>query len=284
MSRAEEVIRTTERLISVDAATGARAALPAARAALRRMPRYGGGDADLTAALAELYEVIGWILFDAGRYGPARHLNAHAYDLAQRSGDRWTGRLVLLNHSMLLAQLDRPRAACATAARVRGPRPLPARVDSLVLVRQAHTAAMLHARRDAQALISRARGRFLDGGSRHDPAWAWWVDEPELTGHHGWVLARLGAYDKAIPLLHQAATAPGPSYRHLFTAKLLTALAGAGAWRDAEALIEATAARAREIGSARTTAELRRTAGQLRTGARVPAALRDAAAYLLETV
>nr|WP_240929563.1 DNA-binding protein [Streptomyces coryli] len=270
-------------MIAVDAAEGATAALPAARAAVRRMPRYGGGS-DLAAALAELYEVVGWILFDAGRHRPARSFNAHAYDLARRSGDRWTGRLVLLNHSMLLAHLGRPRAAFETAGRVRGPRPLPARVDSLVLVRQAHAAALRRGDREARTLISRARSRFLDGGSRHDPAWAWWVDEPELIGHHGWVLARLGAYDRAIPLLHRAATAPGPSYRHLFTAQLLAALAGAGAWRDAEALITATAPGAGRISSARTTAQLRRTAAHLRTGPRVPAALRDAAVFLLESL
>ena len=96
------------------------------------------------------------------------------------------------------------------------------------------------------------------------------------------MLARLHDWDRAIPLLYEAATAPGPSYRHLFTAELLAALAGAGAWSEAEDLIADLAPRAAGIGSVRTTETLARTAARLRGHARRrPANLRDAAAFLL---
>ncbi|MCX5374950.1 DNA-binding protein [Streptomyces sp. NBC_00091] len=285
-------LRTVERLVALDTDRGARAAVPAVREAVRRIPELSaaprtlrGHDPDHLAALAELSEVIGWILFDAGRYAHARRMNARALALAELCGDRWTARLVLLNHSMLTTHTGQPRAALDAAARVSGPRPLPARVASLVLIRQAHASALLGGRGRPLELISRARSRFLDGVSRRDPHWAWWIDEAELLGHEGWVQARLRRWDRAIPLLHQAATAPGPSYRHLFTAELLSALARAGAWREAEDLIARVAPGAAAIGSVRTTETLARTAAGLRrrdTGA--PAPLRDAAAFLLESL
>ncbi len=278
-------------LVALDAAQGARAALPAVRQLVRNIPALGAepaalgdADSDLLAALAELCEVIGWILFDAGLDHTAHRMNTRALDLAGRCGDRAVARLVLLNDSMLHARAERPLASLESAARVAGPRPLPTLVATLVLVRRAHALAMLGASRTAERLISRARSRFLDGPSPHDPPWAWWIDQAELTGHHGWVLARLGDRDRAIPLLHEAATAPGPSYRDLFTAELLAALTGARAWREAEDLITELAPRATRIGSARTTQTLTRTATRLRGCAKAPANLRDAAVHLLESV
>ncbi|MGW0392197.1 DNA-binding protein [Streptomyces sp. NPDC003042] len=284
-------LRTTQRLVAIDTAQGATAAVPAVREAVRRIPDVAadpahlrGHDGDRLAALSELCEVIGWILFDAGLYRRAHRMNARALALAGLCGDRWTARLVLLNHSMLTTHTGHPRTALETAARVTGPRPLPARVASLVLIRQAHATAVLGGHREPLELISRARSRFLDGVSRRDPHWAWWIDESELLGHRGWVLARLHRWDQAIALLHRAATAPGPSYRHLFTAELLSALAGAGAWSEAEDLIADLAPRAARIGSVRTTETLRRTATGLLRRADAPRPLRDAAAFLLESL
>ncbi|MCX5193500.1 DNA-binding protein [Streptomyces sp. NBC_00249] len=280
-----------ERLVAVDATRGATAALPLVRETLRLLPgpqaapdSLSGLGSDLLAALAELYEVIGWILFDAGRYRRAHRTNARALALAELCGDRWTARLVLLNHSMLAAHTGRPRAALEAASRVRGARPLPARVAGLVHVRQAHALALLGRRTEPLELISRAQSRFLDGISRRDPHWAWWIDQTELLGHRGWVQARLRRWDRAVPLLYEAATAPGPSYRHLFTAELLSALAGAGAWREARTLIESVAPRAAGIGSVRTTETLGRTAAALRRGPDVPPGLRDAAVFLQESL
>ncbi|WP_455353989.1 DNA-binding protein [Streptomyces sp. SYSU K217416] len=284
-------LRTIQRLVALDAAHGATAAVPAVREAVQRIPELvadprslRGQDSDLLAALAELCEVIGWILFDAGFHRGAHRMNARALALAELCGDRWTARLVLLNHSMLMAHTGHPRAALEAALRATGPRALPARVASLVLIRQAHAIAMLGDRGEPLELISRAQSRFLDGISRHDPHWAWWIDQTELLGHQGWVLARLRQWDRAVPLLHHAATAPGPSYRHLFTAELLSALARAGAWREAEELIADVAPRAARIGSVRTTATLGRTAAGLRRSDAAPASLRDAAAFLLESL
>ncbi|MFD2122078.1 DNA-binding protein [Streptomyces cirratus] len=288
-ARIADAARTIERLVHLDATHGARAAVPAAREAVRRHPelsagpdRLRGHSGDRIAVLAELSEVIGWILFDAGLHRHAHRANARALALAGLCGDRWTARLVRLNHSMLQTHTGHARAALETVSRVAGARPLPARVSSLVLIRQAHATALLGAHREPLELISRAQSRFLDGVSRHDPHWAWWIDQAELTGHQGWVLARLRQWDRALPLLHRAATAPGPSYRHLFAAELLGALARAGAWREAEDLITDLAPRAARIGSARTAGSLGGTVRLLRRAPRVPAGLRDAAVFLQE--
>ncbi|MFG2500470.1 DNA-binding protein [Streptomyces sp. NPDC048441] len=285
------VVRIVERLVAIDATSGASAAMPAVREALRRLPELSADPgtlrahgSDRLAALAELCEVIGWILFDAGHYREADRMNARSLALAELCGDRWTARFVLLNHSMFKAHTGAPRAALETAGRVTGPRPLPARVSSLVLIRQAHAIAMLGGRRESTDLISRAQSQFLDGVSRHDPPWAWWIDQTELLGHQGWVLARLRQWDQAIPLLYAAATAPGPSYRNLFTAQLLSALARAGAWKEAEDLIADLAPRAARIGSVRTTQALARTASHLLGRPVTPAPLREAAAFLAESL
>ncbi|MFF1379970.1 DNA-binding protein [Streptomyces sp. NPDC058308] len=286
------VLRVTQRLLAIDAGRGARAAAQAIPGAVRCVPELGAApaslrtlDSELIAALAELCEVMGWILFDAGFPRRARRANGRALALADLCGDRWTGRLVLLNHSMLQAHVGRPRAALETAARAAGARALPARVGALVLIRQAHAIAMLGAASASVRRLSRARSLFLDGVSASDPPWAWWIDETELLGHQGWVLARLRRWDRAIPLLRQAAAAPGgPSYRDLFTAELFAALAGAGAWRDAEDLIRDVAPRAAGMGSVRATESLGATAALLRHRADAPPAVRDAAVHLLETL
>ncbi|MEU8434408.1 DNA-binding protein [Streptomyces sp. NPDC029216] len=284
-------VRTVEALVALDAGRGATAAVPAVREALRGFPQLSahprslrGLGPDGLAALAELAEVIGWILFDAGHYRRAHRMNTRSLALAGLCGDRWTARLTLLNHSMLTTHAGRPRAALDAAARVAGPRPLPARVASLVLIRRAHAIAVLGGGREPLELIGRAQSRFLDGISDRDPHWAWWIDETELLGHRGWVQARLRRWDRAIPLLYEAATAPGPSYRHLFTAELLAALAAAGAWREAEELIGRVAPRAAGIGSVRTTETLAQAAAGLRRRSGAPASLRDAAAFLQESL
>ncbi|MGH4033998.1 DNA-binding protein [Actinomycetota bacterium Odt1-20B] len=285
------------RLVAVDAQQGARAALPLAREELDRFPELKTGatitantaasttsaarSKDSLSVLAELAEVIGWILFDAGHYHRAHAMNARSLTLADRSGDRWTARLTLLNESMLLTHTGHPTAALTAAARVQGPRPLPARVSTLTLLREAHAKAQLGAYHDPLKLTHQAHSRFLDGVSHNDPPWAWWIDEPELLGHLGWIHARLHRWDQAIPLLHEAATAPGPSYRHLFAAKLLTTLTHARAWHDAEHLMTTLAPRIPHIGSRRTTETLHTTARHIRDRAPAPSSARDAAAYLL---
>ncbi|MGW6057688.1 DNA-binding protein [Streptomyces sp. NPDC055189] len=285
--------RTVRHLVALDAASGASRALPAVREAVRRVPELAaapgtlrGRDSDRLSALAELGEVIGWILFDAGFYRQAHRMNARALALAELCGDRWTARFVLLNDSMLQAHTGAPRTALQAAARVRGTRALPARVGSLVMIRRAHAVAMLGGHRDALDLMSRARSLFLDGVSRRDPTWAWWIDRTELLGHQGWVHARLHQWDKAIPLLsevlHEATAVPGPSYRNLFTAKLLSVLARAGAWREAEDLIAELAPRVARTGSARTTEVLERTASGLLGRPGTPRPLREAAMFLRE--
>ncbi|MFG3256791.1 DNA-binding protein [Streptomyces sp. NPDC048172] len=288
---AEEARAAVRRLVALDAGCGAMAALPAVREAARRLPgprRLAGsreGNGDRLAALAELYEVIGWILFDAGLPGPAHRANARALALADRCGDRWTARLTLLNSSMLLTRTGRPRAALAAAERAAaGPRPLPPRVASLVLIRRAHAVALLGGERDAVELTDRARTAFLDGVSTRDPHWAWWIDEPELLGHQGWVRARLGHWDRALPQLHAAVAAPGPSYRHLFAAGLLATTAHAGAWTEAARLAAELAPTAARTGSARTVASLAATGRHLRDRAAAPPYAREAAVHLLESL
>jgi len=284
----EAVGAATRRLLALDHERGAEAAVPLAAGALhgvreqwRRLapqrPLPGG---DTGAALAELAEVAGWILYDAERQRQAYRLNRQALALAARTGDRWTQRLVLSHLSMQAAHLGLPRASFRIAQSVLDSGPLPARVEALFTIRQSRALALAGRRHEAVAAIRRARGLFADGVSARDPHWAWWMDEHELNGHRGITHARLGDRDTAAVLLRAAVDGPQdqpPAYRALFRTELLSVLVGAGAWREAEEVAARLVPDAGELGSMRAVRMIDAAVGRLLWLPRVPPSLQDTA-------
>ncbi|GHF58786.1 hypothetical protein GCM10010218_45150 [Streptomyces mashuensis] len=260
------------------AAAPAAAAVARARAGWRAAHRHRAPDAAALSALAELLEVAGWILFDAERHDRALRLNRQALALARHAGDRSLARLVVANLTMQQAHLGDSAASYRTATAVTDAGGLTPRVEAVFRIRQAHALADAGHRAEALRALARARSLFLDGPSDRDPPWAWWIDEDELTGHHGMVLARLGDLDRASGLLHAATgSGQGPAYRSLFTAELLDVLVRSGAHDEAAALMGALAPHLAGIGSVRALNSLRRTAGAAAL-ARGPAGdVRDAA-------
>ncbi|MEE1927083.1 DNA-binding protein [Streptomyces sp. TRM 70351] len=266
----------TEQALALEARAGAVTAGPAAARAARRA---GAGwrrvaarelrpGSEACAAFAELSQVAGWLLFDAGRHPLANRFCWQARALARACGERAVEQLVLATLSMQAAHLGRPDAALrlAEAALLDAPR-MPARVAAVFRVRQSRALALTGQRARALHAAGHARALFLDGPQPGDPAWTWWIDERELAGHLGLVHAGLGEWSRAVDRLEPAGAAgdlAGPTaFRALFTAELLAAQLHAGAWHDAARLAARIAPRAAAIGSGRAAGVLRRSLAPL---------------------
>ncbi|MBT2482436.1 DNA-binding protein [Streptomyces sp. ISL-94] len=289
-ARELDVAATTAELLRLDGAAGARHAAPEALRAVRaarRLLRTPAGAAD-RESLAELFEVAGWILFDAERHGPSYALNRQALALArglppERRSIEW---LVLSVLCMQQAHLGRPGDALRISSSVLAGRELPERVAAIFHVREARAHALLQRRREAVRSMSAARELLGDGPSTaRDPSWTWWFDRSELVGHEGLALADLGDLEAAASCLHEAAGAgDAPAYRALFSAELASALSRAGAWREADAWLSTLVESAPGMGSARALNSLVGATRIIGRGRGVPRGLRDTSRYLAEVL
>ncbi|MBW1602019.1 DNA-binding protein [Streptomyces sp. JJ66] len=284
------VRQATRGVLVLEARAGAVTAAPvAARLAPRflcdpRRPADGGlrPGSEAGAALAELTQVAGWLLFDAEQQRAAHRFSTLALTLARASGDRASERLVLATLAMQAAHLGRPGAALRlSGTALTAPRLTP-RVAAVFRLRQAQAHALGGRRAAALRAVRHAHSLVLDGPADRDPAWVWWVDEVETAGHLGLTYAALGAWHRAVDQLTAVTGAGG--FRALFDAELLAAQLRCGAWRDAAALAADLAARADRLQSARATRVLHRALRPLLTapptGPTPPAAVREAAHWL----
>ncbi|MFD9405828.1 DNA-binding protein [Streptomyces sp. NPDC059989] len=285
---APDVAATTAELIRMDGTAGARRAAPEALRAVgaaRRLLRTSAGAAD-GEALAELFEVAAWILFDAERHGPSYALNRQALALArrlppERRSIEW---LVLSVRCMQHAHLGRPGASLRISSSVLAGRDLPERVAAIFHVREARAHALLQRKGEAARSMSTARELLGDGpaGAR-EPSWTWWFDRSELVGHQGLALADLGDLEAAVSCLREATAADdAPAYRSLFSAELASVLARAGAWRDADAWLSTLVDSAPAMGSTRALNSLAGATRTIGRGRGVPRGLRDTSGHLAE--
>jgi tetratricopeptide (TPR) repeat protein len=253
------------RLATTDARHGSGAVVDEALNAFRRTLHLANPDAntdanpehDLRAAVAELGELAGWLLFDAERHREARRINAAALAIADDPSLRW---FILSNQALASVHIGR-HAEALRIADDPGGRP-PRRVRALFDVRAARALAELGAQDAALRRFDRARSAFLDGTAPRDPTWTWWFDERELAGHHGLLHAALGHHDAAIALLNQAVdgSAAREDLRwacYIYRAHLLRVLLAAGALADAESVAVAIAPMVGTIAAARTEKLLR---------------------------
>jgi hypothetical protein len=134
----------------------------------------------------------------------------------------------------------------------------------------------------ARELIARTHSSFLDGPHQHDPAWAWWLTEAEITWHHAMIDADAGRWSRAAERFTVASRQPGVYAwaASIYQASLLWALAHARAWDEAETvLVRDVLPHRGEVASVRVQRTLAR-AGQLLDSARTRPSLREAARQL----
>ncbi|UVS77837.1 hypothetical protein [Actinokineospora sp. UTMC 2448] len=250
-----EVRETIRALVALDARVGGDRTAARALRAFRSAPVHGR---DAMAAAGELGEVTGWLLFDAGRHRLAERVNRAALRLSRRAGDRAVELLTLQNMALHAGYVGRPRAGLDIIGQVLSG-PLSPRLEALFRLREARARA-LAGDRDAPRLFARVRSRYLDGVRDDDPAWTWWIDDPELAWHEAMVHGHAGDWARAADLFHAAAElvpADQVRRRYLHLAALLGAQARAGARRDAEDTLTAVLPYYRAVGSTRTDAIVR---------------------------
>lgn len=239
-------------------------------------------EADLYAAAGEVGELAAWLLYDADRQEDARRVNTEAMTLTRAAGDRTVELLELANLAMQSVHLRRGQEALRTADDVLTRGGLSPRVTGLFHMRRARALAVLGARGDALAAYDRAQQVVRGQASPRDPAWAWWIDDNELTWHAAMLHTDLGDHHYAADLFTRAATDYPPFRRrgHFNNlAHLLEALATVRAWGEAEPVVRQLAGYVGQVGSARTVALLLRvTAGMRRAG--LPSSLEDQVATL----
>jgi hypothetical protein len=131
---------------------------------------------------------------------------------------------------------------------------------------------------------ARPRANGLIGGvSDADPAWAWWIDEHELTWQEAMVQRDLGLASLAITQFERSlAATPATEIRgqYIHRAYLLQAQVDNATWNAAAETIRQLLPLSTEVASTRTVVLLRNILRQLEVRDKVPLALREHASLL----
>jgi transcriptional regulator with XRE-family HTH domain len=233
---------------------------------------------DLQSAAAELAEVVGWLAYDAEAHDLTRRMNQESLYFARLAGDKSIELLTLQNSSMHAASQGRPREALQIARSVlEGDYLLSPRLKALFLTRKARALAQGGDDR-ALGLFPEIRSLYHEGVSDDDPAWAWWIDERELTWHEAMVQRDLGMPARAITQFERSVIAtPATEIRsqYLHRAYLLQAQVDNAIWDDAEQSIQQLLPLSSEVASTRTVVLLRKVSSQLSADPRVPSTVRE---------
>lgn len=188
--------------------------------AVRTAPR------DDPAALAELAEVAGWILFEEERQAEAHAHNTLALALSRHSNFHDTEILTLLNSTFQRLRVGKLSEALDLAAlgleRARSPK-----TRAMFALRQARVFSRMNAERAAKEALARAQEVLEDDPAA--PTWAWWIDETELNGHRAAVLANLGHLEEAASLFPPD---DGLRFREVLQAMRYRTLVALGEWRQ----------------------------------------------------
>jgi hypothetical protein len=238
---------------------------------------------DLNSAAGELAEVVGWLAYDAEEHDLTRRMNQESLYFSRLAGDRSIELLTLQNSSMHAAQQERPREALQIARSVlEGDYRLSPRLRALFLTRKARALAQGG---DGSALhiFAEVRSLFLEGVSDGDPAWAWWIDERELSWHEAMARRDLGMADSSITYFEQSVIAtPATEIRsqYLHRAYLLQSQLDNSTWGDAEQTIRQLLPLAAEVSSTRTVVLLRSVLVRIAVRDDIPRSLEGQAAML----
>lgn len=214
---------------------------------------------DLFAAAGELGEVAGWLLYDAGEHELVRRTNHEALHLSRLAGDHSMELLLVQNISMHAGHLGRPGEALRAARMVLETNTLSARLGALFRIRLARALAQGGAETEARRAFDHAHSLYLDGVRDDDPAWAWWINDEELSWHEAMIQRDSGHPSSAAEILRESLDGIPERevrrrYNHL--AALIEAQVRAGAWSDLDQSVALVLPFIDEVGSTRAATTL----------------------------
>ncbi|RCV47707.1 helix-turn-helix domain-containing protein [Marinitenerispora sediminis] len=280
---------TIRHLVALDGRYGgdaiAATAVQVWRTAHRQLDRVATEGPDgraYLAAVAELAELAGWLLFDANRQDEARVASLEAHMLARHAGDTSMRRFALTNLAMQDLEAGRVGESLRIADELLEELRLPPRVALLARVRRGRALAHAGDRPRALAAIGTAMADLGDSITDRDPAWTWWVDETEVTGHEGESLLLLGDASAALERLLRAeemssrrrTDGRGTLYYRISVAR---AYRKARAWRECEDALLAALPLMDVISSGRNRRRFHETLREIRRDREAPTWLRDTA-------
>jgi transcriptional regulator with XRE-family HTH domain len=241
---AEKIRETSGRLIIFDNEMNG---LPIADVAARTYKavhrRMGEGnyeqkaEKDIQSAAAELAEIAGWALFNAGKFSASRRFNQEALFLASLCGDRSIELITLQNQALLSGWAGRPREELAVARSVLDNRRLTPRIEAIFRAREAQGLAGSGRDSEATKTFRRARSLLQEAAPEDAPHWAWWITDREIDRQQGRALQESGESHLAIPILESAMeSTPGAhvGYRNVAAVRLLACLLKEKSWQVAE--------------------------------------------------
>lgn len=282
---AASVRATSAHIVALDTRFGSRdlveVAVRAAGHAHRTAHTRFTTDREVLAAAAEAQQIAGWVAFDAERQDLSRRMSLEALLSARSAGDRSMECFVLGQLAMQGTHLHRPVEAAQICAAVLEDG-VKGSVRTMFTLRAARAAAQMGEHTRAHDLIGRTRSSYLDGPRDRDPAWAWWLTEAEISGHHAIIHADAGQWTHAIEQFAAAChlTTGWAGAAPIYQANLLWALAHTQAWDEAETvLVRDVLPHQGQVASVRAERTLAR-AGRLLEGARGRPSLREAARQL----
>lgn len=225
-----------------------------------RFPNHAGGD--YLASAAEVAELAGWLLFDADQQDASRTATLEAHMLARHAGDRSMERFALTNLAMQDVEVDRPGEFLRIADELLSHPRIPPRIALLARLRRGRALACMGEHRRALDDLGTARAALQDSITPRDPAWTWWVNDCELSGHEGEALLALGDADAAVPKMERAAelsAAFRPEGRGTlyYQVSLVQAYTVARAWRECASALDAIPPKLGLISSGRNRRHLR---------------------------
>ena len=205
--------------------------------------RIGSGDydqkveRDIHSASAELAEIAGWALFNAGEFEASRRFNQEALFLAGLCGDRSIELITLQNQALLSGWSGRPREELAIARSVLENGRLASRIEAIFRAREAQGLAGSGRISEADKAFKKARSLLQESVPDDVPSWAWWITEREIDRQEGRALQESGNTHQAILILERAMEQTAGThvgYRNVAAVRLLACLLKEKVWQAAE--------------------------------------------------
>jgi tetratricopeptide (TPR) repeat protein/transcriptional regulator with XRE-family HTH domain len=161
----------------------------------------------LYAAASEASRICGWLAYDSAQHDSARRHYLTAIRAADSSGDPLAGAHAFSYAAIQAYSTGRPRDAVMMldAARQRTRRQATPRMDAMLHARQARAYSKTPGERSSCIrAINAAFDAHAQGARDNDPAYLYWVTEPELLGIAGSSALDLGDPAQAIDYFGQA--------------------------------------------------------------------------------